>query len=65
METNSKTLITEGKVLWHIKLAITYEGGDNDTCLDGMGKIKKALNPLITNGSGINQVLFMSLPEKA
>jgi len=32
---------------------------------DGVGKIKKALNPLTANGSGIKQLFFMSLPEKA
>lgn len=64
MDTNSATFRTDGKVLWHITLALTYEGGVDDTCEDGVGKIKKALYPLIANDSGIKQMCFMSLPEK-
>ncbi len=54
----------DGKALWHVTLTLTYEGGVNDSCQDGVEKIKKTLNPLIENGSGIKQMFFMSLPEK-
>jgi hypothetical protein len=64
VDTNSETSRTEEKVLWHITLALTYEGGVNDTCQDGVEKIRKALSPLIANGSGIKQMFFTSLPEK-
>jgi hypothetical protein len=64
LDTNPETFRNEEKVLWHITLALTYEGGVNDTCQEGVGKIKKALNPLTANGSGFKQMFFMSLPEK-
>ena len=64
MATNSETSRAEEKSLWHITLNLVYEGGNKDTCQDGIEKIRKALNPLIENGSGIKQMFFMSLPEK-
>jgi len=65
VERNSEIAGQDGKVLWHIALALTYEGGMNDSCEDGVEKIKKALNPLIANGSGIKQLFLTSLPRKA
>ena len=64
MDTNSQTCKVEEKSLWHITLDLIYEGGVNDTCQDGVETIRKALNPLIGNGSGIKQVFMMSLPGK-
>jgi hypothetical protein len=53
-----------GKTLWHITLNLSYEGGEDDSCQDGVQKVLSALKPLIENGSGIKQVLIMRLPEK-
>jgi hypothetical protein len=64
VDTNSETCRSEGKALWHITLNLVYEGEANDTCQDGVERIRKALNPLIENGSGIKQMLIFGLPAK-
>lgn len=64
MDTTSETSRAEEKGLWNITLNLVYEGGVNDTCQDGVEKIRKALNPLIENGSGIKQMFITRLPEK-
>ena len=64
MVTNSETFRPDGKVLWHIELALTYDGGVNDSCEEGVGKIRKALIPLMVNGTGVRQIFITSLPKK-
>ena len=53
-----------GKTLWHITLDLSYEGGEDDSCQDGVQKVLSALKPLTENGSGIKHVFIMRLPEK-
>jgi hypothetical protein len=60
MDTNGNC----GKARWHVTLDLVYEGGDNDSCHDGVERIRRALNPIIENGSGIKQMFIMRLPEK-
>jgi hypothetical protein len=64
VDSHSETSGTKEKALWNITLNLVYEGEVNDTCQDGVEKIRKALSPLIENGSGIKQVFIMRLPEK-
>jgi hypothetical protein len=64
MSTIPQTNMSPGKTLWHITVDIAYEGGENDSCQDGVQKVLSALTPLIENGSGFKQVLIMGLPEK-
>ena len=54
----------EGKTLWHITVSLTYEGLIDESCQDGIDRVKKVLNPLIENGSGVKQIFFTSLPGK-
>jgi len=39
------------KVLWQVVVRLVYDGLDCDTCEDGVEKVKKALNPVVGNGS--------------
>lgn len=64
MDTNSGTYGVEEKALWHVTLTLLYESRVSDTCQDGVETIRKALKPLIENGSGIKQMFITSLPGK-
>lgn len=64
MDTLSEINLGTGKAQWHIKLEFIFEGGEDDTCQDGVQKIRTVLKPIIENGSGIKQVFLLSLPEK-
>jgi hypothetical protein len=64
VDSYSETGRTKEKALWNITINLVYEGEVNDTCQDGVEKIRRALNPLIENGSGIKQMFIMRLPEK-
>jgi hypothetical protein len=53
-----------GKTLWHVAVDVAYEGGDTDSCQDGIQRVLSTLEPLTRNGSGIKQVLILKLPDK-
>ncbi len=63
MSTATLTPNTE-KTLWHVIVDLAYEGTNNDTDQDGVEKVRRTLNPLIENGSGIKRVFIMRLPER-
>jgi hypothetical protein len=52
------------KTRWHVMVDLVYEGNETDQSENGVQQIRRTLNPLIENGSGIKQVFFMSLPQK-
>jgi hypothetical protein len=54
----------DGKTLWHITVDLTYEGSIDESCQDGIERVRKALTPLIENGSGVKQIIIRRLPEK-
>jgi hypothetical protein len=64
MNTKSQTTTNSTKILWHITVDIAYEGGENDSCQEGVRKVLSALTPLIENGSSFKQVFITRLPEK-
>jgi hypothetical protein len=54
----------DGKTLWHITVGLTYEGSFDESCQDGIDRVRKALIPLIENGSGVKKIFFTTLPGK-
>jgi hypothetical protein len=52
------------RTLWHITVGLTYEGSITESSQDGIERVRKALIPLIENGSGVKQIFIMRLPEK-
>jgi hypothetical protein len=64
MNTVQQSIGNPARKLWHIVVDLGYEGGDNESCQDGVKKMLSALSPLTENGSGVKQVLIMRLPEK-
>ncbi len=64
MNTQTLTNNNEERTVWHLTVDLAYEGSNNDSYQDGVEKIKRAINGLIENGSGIKKVFIMRLPEK-
>ncbi len=64
MNTATLTANNGERTLWHLVVDLAYEGTNNDTDQEGVEKIRKAINGLIENGSGIKQAFIMRLPEK-
>jgi hypothetical protein len=64
VDITSGVNLEAGKARWHVKLEFVYEGREDESCQDGVRKIRTALEPLIENGSGIKQIFLLSLPER-
>jgi hypothetical protein len=64
MNTTTLTRDNGDRTLWHVVIDLAYEGTANDSCQDGVKKVRDILDPLIENRSGIKSVYFMRLPEK-
>jgi hypothetical protein len=54
----------QDRTLWHITVDLAYEGANNDSCQVGIERVRKALYPLIENGSGLKRINILRLPEK-
>jgi hypothetical protein len=65
VDTNLEIVRAEGKTLWHIILDLTYEGGNNDSCQDGVDKVLSAMRPLVENDSGIKEVIIYETSGKS
>ena len=64
MTMSNQDAVSPGKAIWHIALDLDFEGGENDSCQEGVQKVLSVLEPLIQNGSGIKRIFVTRLPEK-
>jgi hypothetical protein len=52
------------KIRWHVTLDLVYEAGADDSCEEGVRRVRNAIRPVFENGSGIQEIYFTRLPEK-
>jgi hypothetical protein len=64
MNTATMTRTTEQKPLWHVTVDLAYYGSPEESCQDGVRRIRKALDPILHNRSGVKDMYIVKLPAR-